>query len=237
MIINLISSPRNISTAFMYSFAQREDTTVVDEPFYAYYLQKTGIWHPGREETLASMPSELPLVLEGIQQQAQTAEVLFLKNMAHHLIEMDVSFLTKMTNLFLIRNPKQLIASFAQVIEHPTMQDIGAKRQQELYQYLLDSGQKAIVLDSGELLKNPEKVVRQTCEALGISFSLNMLQWKAGARPEDGAWATHWYKNVHASTGFQKQKTSERTLPAHCTALYEAAKPYYDTLFEQSIKA
>ena len=36
--INLISGPRNISTALMYSFAQRPDTFVLDEPFYAFYL-------------------------------------------------------------------------------------------------------------------------------------------------------------------------------------------------------
>ena len=37
-IICLWSSPRNISTALMYSFAQREDTEVVDEALYAHYL-------------------------------------------------------------------------------------------------------------------------------------------------------------------------------------------------------
>jgi len=221
----------------MYSFAQRADTHVVDEPFYAYYLHQTGIWHPGKEETLASMPTDVATVLQEIEQQAKTVDLLFLKNMAHHLIEMDISFLTKMKNLFLIRNPKQLIASFAQVIEQPTMQDIGAKRQQELYQYLIEAGEHPVVLDSGELLKNPEKVLRQTCEALELPFFTEMLTWKAGARFEDGAWATYWYKNVHESTGFQQQKTSTRALPAHCTELYEEAKPYYETLFEQAIKA
>ena len=48
-IINLISGPRNLSTALMYSFSQRPDTVVIDEPFYAHYLVTTGIDHPSRE--------------------------------------------------------------------------------------------------------------------------------------------------------------------------------------------
>ena len=34
--LNVWSGPRNVSTALMYSFAQRSDTRVVDEPLYAY---------------------------------------------------------------------------------------------------------------------------------------------------------------------------------------------------------
>ena len=44
--IGMWSGPRNISTALMRSFENRVDTTVVDEPFYAYFLNETGIKHP-----------------------------------------------------------------------------------------------------------------------------------------------------------------------------------------------
>ena len=59
-IINLWSSPRNISTALMYSFAQRPDTTVVDEPLYAYYLANTNseAKHPGVPEIMDSQSAE-----------------------------------------------------------------------------------------------------------------------------------------------------------------------------------
>ena len=58
--INLISGPRNISTALMYSFANRPDTEVVDEPMYAHYLKSTGIrYHPGTEEILDSLPEDI----------------------------------------------------------------------------------------------------------------------------------------------------------------------------------
>ena len=48
--ICLWSCPRNVSTALMYSFAQRRDTKVFDEPLYAHYLSESKANHPGREE-------------------------------------------------------------------------------------------------------------------------------------------------------------------------------------------
>ena len=104
-IINLISGPRNLSTALMYSFSQRPDTVVIDEPFYAHYLVTTGIDHPSREETINSMSSNINEILDSIFSK-KNVKILFLKNMAHHHNNMDLFFLKKMTNLFLIRNPK-----------------------------------------------------------------------------------------------------------------------------------
>ena len=42
----------------MRSWENREDTVVVDEPFYAAYLLRTGIDHPGRETVIASQPTD-----------------------------------------------------------------------------------------------------------------------------------------------------------------------------------
>ena len=56
--INLWSGPRNVSTALMYSFAQRADTRVVDEPLYAHYLRVSGADHPGRDEVLAAQEQD-----------------------------------------------------------------------------------------------------------------------------------------------------------------------------------
>jgi hypothetical protein len=235
LIINLISNPRNISTALMYSFAQRPDTKVVDEPFYAYYLHLAKVFHPGREEILASMPQDKPSVLAEIDYLNEKHAVVFLKNMAHHLIQTEFDFMLPYTNLFLIRNPKQLIASFAQVYENPTMTDIGLAQQFAIFKYLIDNQAPPLVLDSGELMKNPAKMLELLCQHLQIPFMEAMLRWSAGAIPEDGVWAKYWYANVHQSTGFTMQETSVRALPAHCQALYEEALPFYTFLYEHSI--
>ncbi|MEQ9438969.1 MAG: sulfotransferase family protein [Cyclobacteriaceae bacterium] len=236
--IHLISNPRNLSTALMYSFAQRSDTRVVDEPFYGYYLTKRpDVEHPGKEEILADMEHDADKVMQEVVFGEYDRPVLFLKNMAHHFVGMDEHFLTQLTNLLLIRNPKQLISSFAQQIQEPTMEDIGSKKQHELYQFLLSQGNKPVVLDSGELLKDPPRVLQKLCEALDIPFEEQMLLWKAGALPEDGVWAKYWYANVHRSTGFSKQPTSERPLPEYLQPLYDTALPYYTELYKNSIKA
>ena len=233
--INLISSPRNVSTALMYSFAQRADTKVVDEPFYGYYLKIRPAKHPGRDEVIASMETD-PRKIGDRLLEFNDKPVLFIKNMAHHLIDIEERFFTSVTNLFLIRNPKQLIGSFAQVIARPTMTDIGVAKQYRLYMRVLKSGLNPVVLDSGELLRNPEDVMGELCVRLGLSFDRCMLSWKPGPRPEDGIWAKHWYQNVHKSSGFEPQPTSSRSLPEQLVPLYERALPYYLEMFEKALK-
>src|SRR5688572_9260510 len=122
--INLISSPRNISTALMYSFAQRNDTVVLDEPFYAYYLVTSGANHPGKEEVMRSQANKQEDVKREIFS-IRDKPVVFIKNMSHHLEVMDESFVEQTINIFFIRNPRQVISSYAEVIEKPVMRDIG----------------------------------------------------------------------------------------------------------------
>lgn len=237
-IINLISGPRNLSTALMYSFAQRSDTAVVDEPFYAHYLLQTGVDHPGRAKVIASMENDANKVIKSLLAHDKT-DLLFIKGMAHHLIDMDLSFLDKAQNIFLIRNPEQLIASFAQVIEQPTMRDIGLAHEWELFEQLREtSGKTPLVLDSSDLLQNPVAILSSICAAIGVPFDQSMLSWEAGGRPEDGIWNTYWYQNVHQSTGFERQESSQRRhLPEHCEQLYQEAKPIYNKLRKYAIKA
>lgn len=89
------SGPRNVSTAFMYSFAQRADTRVLDEPFYAHYLRVTGAPHPGREEVLADMENDGLKVIENIIFGNVERPILFIKNMGHHVVELPDDFCMK----------------------------------------------------------------------------------------------------------------------------------------------
>ncbi len=221
----------------MYSFAQRDDTKVVDEPLYGHYLQKTGALHPGREEILASMETDGERVVSEVILGDFEEEVLFLKQMTHHLVELDNSFLDEVINVILIRNPYQLIGSFHQIIKEVTMTDIGVEKQYSLFNELRKRGQNPVVIDSGEILKSPEDLLCQLCEKLGIGFQSQMLSWKAGPRPEDGVWAKHWYSNVHKTTGFEKQETSTRELPPELIPLYEECVVFYEKLYNESIKS
>lgn len=230
MVYNLISSPRNLSTALMYFFHHRGDMLVFDEPYYAYYLSKSNKDHPGKVEILNAMEKELDSVKKGILQEQSSKAHVFIKNMAHHLIDMDWSFMKDFYNILLIRDPKQLIASFAQVIPNPQAEDIGIKRQYDILQELKRWDRPFVVIDSGDILKDPHKAIEALCEQLEISYNDKMISWPKGAIPRDGVWAKYWYKNVHQSTGFTPQKTSTRPLPDSCLKLYEESLPYYTEL-------
>jgi hypothetical protein len=237
MIIHLIATPRNISTGIMYSFAQRPDMRVIDEPWYAYWLKQTGADHPGREATLQSMPHTHAQVMQGIREAESQKPHLFLKNMAKHLDGLPTDFMAEFKNLFLIRDPHKLIASFAEVIPNPPESEIGLVGQYALFSQCLDRGEKPLVLDSGELLANPSGVLQGVCTALGLPWEPAMLQWEAGPRPEDGVWAPYWYANVHQSTGFAPQASSARPLPPNCLPLYEQLAPLYQEMKKMAITA
>ncbi len=234
MILNLISSPRNISTATMYSFANHGAFKVMDEPFYGYYLNLTNADHPGKEEIIQSQPTAAAEVIEWINKTKEEFGQVFIKNMAHHLIEMDLGFLKQYQNILLIRDPEQLITSFAKVIPNPKMTDIGVKRQYDIYEFL---GGECVILDSNEVLKNPEKVLIKLFDQLDVPFNSNMLHWNKGALPEDGIWAKYWYNNVHNSTGFSKRITRKKIFPSHCQKLLSESIQYYQKLYKYAIKA
>lgn len=230
-VINLISGPRNLSTAIMYSFAQRKDMTVLDEPFYGYYLNNASLEneHPSQKEILQTMELREEKVVEDINSLSKKKNV-FVKGMAHHYLTDSPDFILNWENVILIRHPKKLIASFSKVIDTPTLNDIGIKKASELFLFLKKNGKTPIVIDSDELLKNPETYLKKLCGLLNIPFSEKMLQWKKGGIKEDGIWAKHWYGNVHNSEGFAVQKSSSQPLPKHLEPLIKEALPYYETL-------
>lgn len=230
-VINLISGPRNLSTALMYSFAKREDMTVLDEPFYGYYLQNASleIEHPSQKEILQMMELKEEKVIENINSLRKQKNV-FVKGMAHHYLTDSPYFILNWENVILIRHPKKLIASFSKVIHTPTLNDIGIKKASELFLFLKKNGKTPIVIDSDELLKNPRNYLKKLCNLLEIPFTEKMLRWKKGGIPEDGIWAKHWYKNVHNSEGFAVQQSSSQPLPEHLEPLLKEALPYYETL-------
>lgn len=233
--INVISGPRNISTALMYAFANRDDTTVVDEPMYAYFLHKTDDDHPAKEQVIASQPIEIGQVKEKLFFQEVSSPIYFLKGMAKHYIEMDYKFLLDLENVFLVRDPRQLISSFVKVIPNPKMKDIGLKREWEIFNYLLGRDKESIVLDSNQVLENPNAQLKNLCHHLDIPFSEKMLHWESGPKAYDGVWAPYWYENVHNSTGFGPANRSKPELPDSLLDLYEESNYYYEKLIQYSI--
>ena len=205
--IMLWSSPRNISTALMYSFAQREDTSVLDEPFYAYYLTHVNpaVYHPGKEEILNSQSSNFSEIVTKMEE-FNDRDVLFVKNMTHHLTKTNFNFSRNWYHVILTRNPKSAYNSFKKVIDKPTVLDLGYKEQYSIGLKLKVQNIPFYVLSSEELLNSPKKELENLCNFLNINFNNNMLSWDRGGIKEDGVWAKYWYENVHNSEGFLKNK-------------------------------
>jgi len=237
--ICLWSGPRNVSTALMYSFAQRADTVVYDEPLYAHYLSKTPAreYHPGAEDVIAEMENDGEVVVRDLILGDLPKPVAFFKHMTHHLFNLDKAFLSKTINVLLTRDPVEMLPSYAQQVEKPNLGDVGYKTHTELLEYLKSIGQNPPILDSKQILLNPQKVLGELCERIGIQFDDAMLSWEAGARPEDGNWAKYWYKSVHKSTGFGKYVQKTDPFPESLKSLLEECKPYYEQLNTLAIKA
>ena len=235
-VVCLWSGPRNVSTALMYAFRQREDTRVIDEPLYAHYLRVSKAIHPGGDDVLAAQNNNGMDVVHDVIMGACDRQVLFVKNMAHHLVDLDYGFLDCTQNVFLIRDPEQMLPSLINQIPNPSLRDTGLKRQSDLLDDLIERDQNPAILDSRELLLNPQNVLDQLCTHLGIPFTENMLNWPEGPKPEDGVWAKHWYQSVHTSTSFMEYRKKEAVFPEFLEPLLEACSPYYERLYSRAIK-
>lgn len=237
--ICLWSGPRNISTALMYSFAQRGDTAVFDEPLYAHYLSKTPArdYHPGAKEVIATMENDGEKVVRDLILGNQDAPVLFFKHMTHHLNDLDWGFMRQTVNVILTRDPVDMLPSYARQVAQPALHDVGYALHLALLDYLRIIGQEPPVLDSRQTLLNPRGVLRKLCDQIGVSFDEAMLSWQAGARPEDGSWAKYWYHSLHRSTGFQPYAPKTEPFPEQLRPLLAECQPYYDKLAALAIQA
>jgi hypothetical protein len=222
----------------MYSFAQLPGLRVVDEPLYGHYLRVSGAEHPGGQDVMDSMDCDGDAVINDLmrRQAADPENVLFIKHMAHHLVDLDLDFLQSARNIFLIRDPREMLPSLTVQLPHATLTDTGLKRQWDLYSDLANAGRNPVVLDSRELLLDPASVISCLCDTLGLDFENGMLTWTAGARIEDGVWAPHWYHAVHKSTGFAPYQP-KTDFPENLQTLLDECNPFYEKLFEHALRA
>lgn len=227
------SGPRNISTALMRSWGNRPDTHVIDEPFYAHYLYKTGVLHPGREEVLASQSVEWTTVRDNLLAPLSADYLIYYqKHMAHHYLpDMQGDWINQLTNVFLLRDPGAMLTSLDKVTPSPCLNDTGLPQQLALFQQVKDAtGKIPLVIDSADILRQPERALQLWCQHLGIAFKPSMLRWPSGSRDTDGVWARYWYDSVRNSTEFQAPATKGPPLPGHLQNTLSHCLSYYQEL-------
>lgn len=202
---------------------------VLDEPFFGYFLSKTGVWRPSRKEALKAMNTDFSEVMDAILVESHQ-ETIFLKNMANHMVGQSLEHLRAFKNVILTRKPEAVLASYQKNIEKPTMLDLCYEYQLGILEFLSTRNLPFLVLDSDELRKSPEQHLRKLCQYLEIPFSESMLTWKAGAREEDGVWAKYWYNNVHQSTGFMPYEEKTYQIQSEFWPLLEECHAQYNRI-------
>ncbi|WP_309666407.1 HAD family hydrolase [Tabrizicola sp.] len=238
MKIAMWSGPRNLSTAMMYAFAARGDCAASDEPFYAAYLAATGLDHPMQAEVIASQPNDPADVARQCTGPTPDGQPhWYQKHMTMHMIPaFDRGFIDQLTNVFLIRHPARVIASYVKKREAPTLSDIGFVQQAELFDQIADRlGHAPLVISAEDIRANPQAALTRLCAALTLPFTDRMLHWPAGPKPQDGIWAPHWYNAVHRSTGFEDPEGPLPDLPPEYRRLTDQALPAYYHLAAQKL--
>jgi hypothetical protein len=232
------SGPRNISTAMMRAWGNREDTVVIDEPFYAYYLKATGIKHPGAHEVIATGETDWRKVVARLTGPIPNSKrIFFQKHMTHHLLpEMDREWLGAVTNCFLIRDPREVINSYIKKREDPALEDLGFTQQAEIFDFVrMHTDAVPPIVDARDVLQDPEPTLRLLCEAVGVEFSKSMLSWPPGLRDTDGIWAKHWYGEVAKTTSFQPYHPKVSEVPESMGEIYERCLQSYKQLYEHRL--
>lgn len=233
------SGPRNISTALMRSWGNRRDTVVVDEPLYGYYLKATGLNHPGRDEVIASQPTDWRQVVAQLTGPVPGGRKIFYqKHMTHHLLpDIQRDWIGQVTNCFLIRHPRDMITSYVKIRERPTLADTGFVQQREIFEWVrLHQTPTPPVIDAVDVLNEPRRLLGLLCDALGVPFDEAMLTWPPGPRASDGVWAPHWYGEVEKSTSFRPYQSKNEPVPEDLTDIYRQCLECYELLYAQRLK-
>jgi hypothetical protein len=236
--IAMWSGPRNISTAMMRAWGNRDDATVIDEPFYAFYLQATGIQHPGAEEVIAAGETDWRKVVAHLTGPVPDGKrIFFQKQMTHHLLpEVDREWLGLLTNCFLIRDPREVISSYVKKRDDPALEDLGFVQQLEIFDFVrAQTNRVPPVVDAKDVLQNPEETLRRLCDAVGVEFSESMLSWPQGLRDTNGIWAKHWYGEVAKTTSFQSYRPTDYEVPEDLREVYKRCRDCYEELYQQRL--
>jgi hypothetical protein len=236
--IAMWSGPRNISTALLRSWGNRPDTFVCDEPLYAHYLLKTGVAHPGADEVIRSQENDWRQVVAWLTEYVPPGKsVFYQKHMTHHLLpEIDRGWLDRVTNAFLIREPREVVTSFVRIAGTPRLEDTGYPQQLEIFDHVRRrTGRVPPVLDAADVLRDPPRLLRLLCAALDVDFTEAMLSWPPGPRETDGVWAKYWYDAVLKSTGFQPYRPKDEPVPPHLADLLDRAEDIYRQLHQHRL--
>ena len=236
MNIFMWSGPRNLSTALLRSFENRNDTIVLDEPFYAYYLKETKKNHPMAKEIINKYETNINKIIELVTKKQKKGKIFYQKHMTHHMLKKTpIDWIKSGKNCFLIRDPKEVIQSYLKQNELKNSLDIGFPNQKKIFDLIKKMNNKPIVINAYDLSNNPKKILKILCKKLNISFSKKMLKWPLGQRETDGIWGKIWYQNVKLTSNFKRFNREKIDIPYKYQNIYAECAEIFTELNRHNI--
>jgi len=216
----------------MRSWSSRKDTFITDEPFYAYYLKKTKLKHPMNEIIMKNYSSNYFEIVKYLTNQTpENKKIWYQKHMAHHILDLNnIDWIANFENCILLRNPKEVINSFSKKNILNSVEQLGYPQQYEIIKFLKKRNKSYVIIDSSELLQNPEQMLSAWCKKININFDKSMLKWEKGNHVNDGIWWKVWYDSVIKTTEFQRYKKKDINIENKYDSIYNESMKYYNYL-------
>lgn len=238
--IALWACPRSRSTLLARSFEQRADCLIFDEPFYAAYLLTNGFNNALREVMMAELEVDYRQVIASLKRDLPPNKKFSFQK--HHpkniLPHFGTSWLPS-NHIFLLRHPKEIILSYRQCVDGPiTTDDIALETLYHFFRKINSVNRTTfLVINSDDLLRNPEQVLRKICDTFNIPFLKSMLSWEKGLKNSRLMftenllpYADRWYGSVKNSSGFKPHHKKKVDLPDELQHLFESCMVYYQKL-------
>ena len=221
------SGPRTISTALMRAWENRPDTVVIDEPLYGFYLARTGIAHPGRDEIIQTMRKRMARGHRRAHAGPAAGREDRVLRQAHDAPPAAGGG-PRRAGRAAARLPHPRSAAAARVLR-PGAGPAGAGRPWPARSRWRSSGRSAArCWTRPTSCASPSRRCVLSAPPWTSPFDPAMLSWPAGPRDTDGVWAPHWYDGVWRSTGFGPYRPEPAELPPELEPLAERCRPFYE---------
>ena len=242
-IVALWAVPRSTSTAFEWMMRQRGDLDCLHEPFgEAWYQGEDPLWPRFTEGEKTTPGLTLESVWEDLKTRAAHAPV-FIKDFPHYINHMwNPAFLENFTHAFLIRDPAKTLTSIYNKWPDFDELEVGFPEQRALFDLLSAlHGEPPPVIDSDDLLEQPEAMTRAFCDAVGIPFIAEALSWQPGGDPSAHSWwdGGSFHANLAQSTGLVpqlRQYVELQNTPTRVQRVYRRMRPHYEHLHRHRLR-
>ena len=235
-ILVLWATPRSTSTAFEWMMRMRGDLKCFHEPFgKAWYMGDDARWPRIRPDSERIAGVTFDSVWHELRAAASEGPV-FSKDFPHYIKHMwDDEMLDHFNHSFLIRDPAKVVTSMYKHWPDFVLEEVAFVEQRELFDRISEQlGHAPPVIDSDDLLENPQGIVEAYCHAVGIPYVEEALSWDPGKRDEvswyDGG---SWHGNLRVSDGLKPQPRKYIDIsdaPDKIKQIYNTVLPHYEHL-------